>query len=151
MPLASTANEIKRVYENVKKPFAETLEVWRNLERKEMETFAATNPPEGKAFAASDDLKRSLRAWSLERHKANVIEKWTYLFTETYVELLSGKITLGEAEERLKRVNPINLSVRDHFAETKIFNSWASNWEADTWKKRLNHLRKMERWKKAQE
>jgi hypothetical protein len=77
MPLASTANEIKQVYENVKKPFAETLEVWRNLERKEMETFSATNPPEGKAFAASDDLKRSLRAWSLERHKANVIEKWT--------------------------------------------------------------------------
>jgi hypothetical protein len=151
MPLASTANEIKQVYENVKKPFEETLEVWRNLERKEMETFAATNPPEGKAFAASDDLKRSLRAWSLERHKANVIEKWTYLFTETYVELLSGKITLGEAEERLKRVNPINLSVRDHFAEAKIFNSWASNWEGDNWKKRLNHLREMERWKKAQE
>ena len=123
MPLASTANEIKRVYENVKKPFAETLEVWRNLERKEMETFAATNPPEGKAFAASDDLKRSLRAWSLERHKANVIEKWTYLFTETYVELLSGKITLGEAEERLKRVNPINLSAKCHnivYPELKI-------------------------------
>jgi hypothetical protein len=148
MPLASTALEIKRMYEEVSKRFEETLEAWRDMERKEMEAFAATNPPEGKGFAPSDDLKRSLRAWSGERHRADVIEKWTYLFTSTYVELFSGKVTLPEAEERLKRVNSLSLGMRDHFAEAKIFNYWASNWEAESWRKRLGHLREMERWQK---
>jgi hypothetical protein len=144
IPLASIAIEIKRMYEIVNKQFEETLKVWRDFERKEMEAFAAMNPPDGKAFTPSDNLKRSLRSWSLERHKANVIEKWTYLFTETYVELLSGKITLSEAEERLKCVDPIALRIRDHFEVREIFNSLASNWEADRWKKRLNHFRQIE-------
>ena len=129
MPLASTAMEIKRMYEEVKKPFEETLEAWREFERKEMEAFEGMSPPEGKGFAPSDDLRKSLKAWSGARYRANVIEKWTYLFTETYVALLSGKITLSEAEGRLKRVNSIHLAVRDHFAEAKIFNSWAANWK----------------------
>ena len=151
MPLAATAVEIRRMYEIVDKQFSETLEVWKALERKEMEAFASKNPPNANAFVPSDDLKRALRAWASERHKANLVEKWTYLFTETYVELLSGKIKLREAEERLKRVDPVALRVRDPIEVGKIFNSWASNWEGDNWKKRLNHLREMERWKKAQE
>jgi len=149
MPLASAAIEIKRMYEIVDKQFEETLEAWKALEREEMEAFAATNPPDGKAFAPSDNLKRALRAWASERHRANLVEKWTYLFTETYVKLLSGKITLGEAEERLKRVDPIILRIRDPIEVGKIFNAWASNWEGDKWEKRLNHLRQMERWKKT--
>ncbi len=149
MPLASIATEINRMYEILNNQFKETLEVWRDIERKEMEAFDATSPPDGKAFIPSDNLKRSLRAWSLERHKANVIEKWTHQFTETYVELLSGKIPLSEAEERVKGINPIILNIRDPFKEAKVFNSWASNWEADKWKKRLNHLREMERWKNS--
>lgn len=147
MPLASTAMEIKRMYEEVKKPFEETLEAWREFERKEMEAFEGMSPPEGKGFAPSDDLRKSLKAWSGARYRANVIEKWTYLFTETYVALLSGKITLSEAEGRLKRVNSIHLAVRDHFAEAKIFNSWAANWEAGNWRKRLQQLREIERGK----
>jgi len=149
MPLASAAIEIKRMYEIVDKHFAETLEAWKALEQEEMEVFSGTNPPDGKAFPPSGNLKRALRAWASERHKANLVEKWTYLFTETYVELLSGKIHLSEAEKRLKRVDPNILRIRDHVEVEKIFNSWASNWEADKWKKRLNHLRQMERWKKT--
>jgi len=149
IPLASVAIEIKRMYENVNKRFEETLEVCRDYERKELEAFAAAPPPDGKPFVPSEDLKRSLKAWSVERNKADVIEKWTHLFTETYVGLLSGKITLREAGKKLKPVNPNNLDFRDHFAEAKIFNSWASNWEAGKWQKRLAYLREMERGKNS--
>jgi len=149
MPLAPIAVEIKQMYENVNKRFEETLEVLRARERKEIEAFAATVPPEGKSFPPSDDLRKSLRAWAVERHKADIIEKWTHLFTETYVGLLSGKISLGEAEKKLKNVNPLVLNIRDHSAEAKIFHSWASNWEAGRWKNRLSHLREIERWKKS--
>jgi len=149
MPLAYTAGEIKRMYDRVAMEFEESLEIWRNYERSEMENFAARNPPDGRAFTPSDNLRRALKAWSLERHKANVIEGWTNLFTQTYVELLSGKITLGDAEERLKCVDSLSLRMRDHSAVEKIFHSWASNWDADKWKKRLNHLREIERWKKT--
>ena len=149
MPLASAAIEIKQMYETVDKQFTETLELWKALEREEMETFSGTNPPDGKVFLPSENLKRALRSWASERHKANLVEKWAYLFTEIYVELLSGKIHLSEAEDRLRRVDPMILRIRDPIEVGKIFNSWASNWEGDNWKKRLNHLRQMERWKKT--
>jgi hypothetical protein len=149
MPLAHTAGEIKRMYDMVAKEFEETLEVWRSCERSEMEAFAARNPPDGRAFPPSDNLRRALKAWSLARHKANVIEGWTNLFAETYVGLLSGKITLGDAEERLKGVDSLSLRMRDHSEVEKIFHSWSSNWDADRWKRRWNHLREMERWKRT--
>ena len=149
MPLAHTAGEIKRMYDGVAKEFEEALEVWRNCERSEMEAFASKNFPDGESLTPSDNLKRALKAWSLARHKANVIEGWTNLFAETYVELLSGRITLGDAEELLKCVDSLSLRMRDHSEAEKIFHSWASNWDANKWKKRLNHLREMERWKKT--
>jgi hypothetical protein len=50
-------------------------------------------------------------------------------------------ITLRDAEERLKGIDPFILRVRNHFDGEKIFRAWASDWDADKWEKRLNHLR----------
>jgi len=46
-------------------------------------------------------------------------------------------------------VDSMSLRMRDPSEVEKIFHSWSSNWDVDRWKRRLNHLREMERWKKT--
>ena len=73
MPLADIAGEIKGMDDDTNEAFHKTLKDFQCIEVKEMEDFAATNPPDGKAFIPSDNLKEALKAWSIQSYKAEVI------------------------------------------------------------------------------
>ena len=144
MPLADIAGEIKRMGDNITEAFDKTLKDLDRIEVKEMEDFAATNPPDGKAFIPSDNLKRALKAWSIERYKMNVVEEWTNLLKDVYLDLLNAKISIKEAEEKLNCVSSLGLHLRvevDHKFE-EIFNRHASSWEAEKWRNHLDFLHK---------
>jgi len=145
MPLADIAGEIKRMDDDTKEAFDKTLKDLQAIEVKEMEDFAATNPPDGKAFIPSDNLKEALKAWSIESYKAEVIYEWTNLLKDVYLDLLTAKITIKEAEEKLDCVSSLRLHLDvevDHKFE-EIFNREASRWEAEKWRNHLDYLRKV--------
>ena len=145
MPLADIADEIKRMDDDSKEAFHKTLKDLEAIEVKEMEDFAATNPPDGKAFIPSDNLKEALKAWSIESYKAEVIYEWTNLLKDVYLDLLTAKITIKEAKEKLDCVSSLRLHLSvevDHKFE-EIFNRMASYWEAEKWRNHLDHLRKV--------
>ncbi len=151
MPFAHIANEITRMEEGVAEEFDETSKFWEDTEKKELEDFVATNPPDGQVFSPSDKLQWALRKWSIERHKMNIIAGWKTLFQEVYLNLLSGKITLDAAEKRLKDVNQFRLLLWEREGDApeveKIFKAWAARWDAKEWRRRLDHLRSMEKHK----
>jgi hypothetical protein len=142
LPLADIAVEIKRMGDDVAEAFDKTLEDWERIEQKEMEDLAATNPPDGKAFIASDNLKYALRAWAIERYKKNVVEEWTNLLKDVYRDLLNARIGIGEAEEKLNFVSSFELSFRAKVDPKvqEIINGYASNWEGEKWRNRLDFL-----------
>lgn len=146
LPLADIAGEIKRMGDDVAEAFDKTLKDWERIERKEMEDFAATNPPDGKAFIPSNNLKYALKAWAIERYKENVVEEWTNLLKDVYLDLLHAKISIEEAEEKLNCVSSLELSFRAEVEPKveEIINQWASGWEAEKWRNRLHFLQKKE-------
>lgn len=109
MPLADIAGEIKGMDDDTNEAFHKTLKDFQRIEVKEMEDFAATNPPDGKAFIPSDNLKKALKAWSIQSYKAEVIYEWTNLLKDVYLDLLTAKITIKEAEEKLDCVSSLRL------------------------------------------
>ena len=148
MPLISIANTITRADESVNEEFEKTLILWEKYELEEMEAFDKSNPPEGKEFIASDRLKDALKKWAGERNKFNIISGWIKIFQEVYLDLISGKINIKNAEEKLKCVNRFAIWRTNDVEVDLIYNDWSSNWSAENWKKRLEHLRSM---KKAEE
>jgi len=144
MPLSHIANDLKKMNDLVDDEFDKKLKRWEDLELKEMESFSETKPADDTAFLPSDSLKEALRNWSEQRDEMNIVENWNNLFREVYLELISGKIKIPEAEEKLEPINSFSLVLRGARSEEVegIYNEWASNWDAGKWKSRLDFLRK---------
>ena len=145
MPLSHIANDLKIMNERGDEEFDKKLKRWEDLELKEMEAFSKTKPTDDTAFIPSDSLKKALREWSEQRDETNIVENWNNLFREVYLELLSGKIKIPEAEEKLKPINSFSLGRGARSEEVEgIYNDWASKWGAGEWKSRLDYLLKKE-------
>jgi hypothetical protein len=142
MPLAYQASEIRRFADTVAEDVERALKFWEHIERKEMEESAAA----GIEFVPTENLERALRAWCVEMHKSNIVEQWEKLFKDVYIDLVTGKISLTDAEERVKVVSSFRLvGIFEHDPEMEnIFKDWSSEWSPRKWKKRLDHLRKKE-------
>lgn len=145
MPLSHIANDLKKMNDRVEEEFDEALKRWEDLELKEMEAFSETNRADETAFIPSDSLKEALRNWSEQRDIMNIVGNWNNLFSEVYLEMISGKIKISEAEEKLEPVSSFSLLLRRGRSEEVecIYNEWAAlNWDAGNWKSRLDFLRK---------
>ena len=148
MPLVSIANTITRANESVNKEFEKSLKLWDKYELEEMEDFDKSNPPEGEELVDSDKLKSALKQWAGECNKLNIVLGWIKTFQEVYLNLISGKINIKNAENKLKCVNSYVIYCTNDVEVDLIYNDWTTKWSADNWKQRLEHLRSM---KKADE
>lgn len=133
LPLADVANEIRRASDAMAEEFDRTLRYWERLELKELEAFAVTKASYDKPFVPSQDLKGALKRWSVVRHKVNVVSEWESLFRDVFLSLMSGKLNVTDAKQRLKDVKQLVLfdidSGRDPEAEKiveEIFKEWTS-------------------------
>ena len=149
MPLRDEAMTIRRAQDSTEEERELFEKHWTRLEQEEMEEFVATNPPHDKPFTPSFALRVALKSWSVAKHKTNVVSEWEGLFTDVFLKLLYGELVIKDAERRLKCVNQFTLDLeheRDSEAKTsveEIFNAWASRWDAERWKDRLNVLREL--------
>jgi hypothetical protein len=98
-------------------------------------------------FVPSEELKAALKGWANEKHKMNLIEGWNKLFTDVYVELFSGKISISDAEARVSPISSFVLYESEGSTEVqRIYESLASKWKAGQWKSRLAHLREIKKY-----
>ena len=142
LPFAYEANQIRQLRDTTNEEFEKTLKKWERIEREEMEYSAA----QGDEFAPSGNLEEALRAWCLERHKTNVVDKWEDLFKDVYIDLITGKVNLHDAGERLEAVSSLKLAfITESDPEVEnIFKDWSANWAPEKWKERLRHLQERE-------
>ncbi len=143
MPLSHIANDLKKMNDLVDDEFNKKLKKWEDLELKEMEAFSETKPVDDTAFIPSDSLKEALRNWSEQRGVMNIVNNWNNLFREVYLELISGKIKIPEAEEKLEKINSFSLILRRDCSEEveSIYNERVLSWDAGEWRSRLDFLR----------
>jgi hypothetical protein len=145
LPLAEEAGRILFLNRMAEDILRDAHIEFQKIDRKELEDFAATNPPEGVAFSPSSDLIKALQEWSSQLIKKNTASSWGELFTEVYVELLSGRITIKEAKEKLDCVcdfSPLYLAPSH---DMNFCQSMSSDfWSADKWKKHLDWYREHE-------
>ena len=104
-------------------------------------------------FTPSEELEEALDQWSRVRHRVNMIEEHKERFTITVVELLSGKLSVADAEARAEGFNRhalrydtmVMVDADTASAISDICNYWAKKWKADAWSGRLDFLRERPR------
>lgn len=141
LPLRFAASQLINLKTRVDDEFDRQNKLLTQQKLSEMERFAQSGSP-SEPFPASDSLKRTLREWAVALNKVGQVNRWKEEYTQLFVDIMSGKITIEQAEKSLAKIGVPSLVLdKNESGINELYDYEAEKWQAGKWFEELKLLR----------
>ncbi len=146
LPLVQEARLLNDLDKRAEEEYYKHISLLNKAELMELEKFAQSGASYDESFQGSDHLRELVKEWAHTLINSNRVTEWKELYIQTLMDVLSGKVTVEQANKQLSHMGHHIFILHEHQDEesvAEIYNSHVEIWTAGKWSEHLGVLKKI--------